>query len=72
MILHRNEKELVRILFRESRAMAVQSIAKYAGMSWVTARKYLDELCKKAVAVKHGSRYMLNAEVLKALARRGQ
>ena len=48
-ILHRNERELIRILYRENRPMSIKEVSVMAGMSWITAKKYLYSIHEKNI-----------------------
>lgn len=70
-LLHRNEKEIIRILFRENRPLTIREMSIMAGMSWITAKKYLHSVRSKNLVSEHRAekrpKYMLSRELLKAL-----
>lgn len=73
-ILHRNEKEIVRVLIKEPRALTPNEVADYSGMSWMTARKYLTSCSKKKLVKKEmhndRERFRIHPDLLEALAKR--
>ncbi|MFO7710404.1 MAG: hypothetical protein R6V53_01425 [Candidatus Woesearchaeota archaeon] len=74
-ILHRNEKEILRTLFREGRPLSISEISSYSCMSWVTVKKYLNRcISRKIVAEEKQNkrpRYVLDPELITALLQRG-
>lgn len=47
--LNKHEKTILRVLAQHRRPMSIKEIADKAGISWVTARKYLIKLEKEGV-----------------------
>lgn len=70
MILHRSEKEIIRVLFRESRPLPISEVAGCSGMSWITAKKYLSRLQKRSIIRQKSGKFYIDGELLKALHRR--
>ncbi len=79
-ILHRTEKEIIRVLFRQARPMSIHEISLTTGMSWITAKKYLLIMKKKKIIreyitkksqtkhpFKKNTLFLLCEELLKAL-----
>ena len=70
-ILHRSEKEIIRILFHEARPVSIHELASLSGMSWVTARKYLDSCLEMNIIIKQSteknSTYILSKTLLRTL-----
>ncbi|MFP4112457.1 MAG: hypothetical protein ACLFUO_05650 [Candidatus Woesearchaeota archaeon] len=75
-ILHRTEKELIRILFRERRPLTIREIAMISDMSWITARKYLNSLIKnnicETIVEEKRPKFRLNPDLICELLRRKQ
>jgi len=73
-ILHRNEKEIIRVLIKEARSLTPNEIADYTGMSWLTAKKYLIECEKKSLVAKDindkRERFIVEPKLLQALFKR--
>jgi len=67
--MHRNEREILRILFKESRPLTVYELSDQSGMSWVTVKKYLHLLLRQRLAVlaKDNKRYLIADELIDAL-----
>ncbi|MGM5488758.1 MAG: hypothetical protein ACQESG_07445 [Nanobdellota archaeon] len=75
-LLHRNEKEIIRTIFREGRPLSISEISMRSGMSWVTAKKYLERcLGRRLIAeqVQHKqARYIIEPKLIQALLERGE
>lgn len=70
-ILHRNEKELVRALFKCSQPVTVNELSEETGMSWVTVKKYLIKLIERRVVEPSRARkFELSRELLEILYKR--
>ena len=71
--IHRNEKEIIRVLYKEGSPLSILEVAQQAGMSWVTAKKYLRGLHEKAVIEDIGlfrnPRYRLRSGLLREVYR---
>ena len=71
MILHRNEKELIRVLFKEGTPLSVHELAELSGMSWVTAKKYLKHIEALSIIVSQKrdkrTKYSINRQLVKRL-----
>jgi len=67
--MHRNEREILRILFKESRPLTVYELSDQSGMSWVTVKKYLSLLLRKNLAIlsKDNKRYEISSGLIEAL-----
>lgn len=74
MGLHRNEKEILRVLFKEGRALTLQEIAIDAGMSWLTVKKYIKVMEDRKLVSKtkdsKRTKYQIKPALLEALTRR--
>ncbi len=44
---NRQEKAILKVLYEERRNLSLREIAEKTHMSWVTVRKYVDQLTKK-------------------------
>jgi predicted transcriptional regulator len=70
-ILHRNEKEIIRVLYRECIPISIHDISIHSGISWVTVNKYIDFLVKKSIIsrIKDNKKYKftLNRDLLECL-----
>jgi len=53
--LNAKEREIIRILHKKGGALTAHQIAEYTGFSYVTVRKYLNELVKKRVIIEDGN-----------------
>lgn len=73
-VLHRNEKEILRVLFKEARPLSTNEISAKSDMSWATGKKYTHSCQKKGLVklIKKGRKnvYKLNPELLKVLQER--
>jgi DNA-binding IclR family transcriptional regulator len=54
---HKQERAILRALYRERRPMSIREIAEKAEMSWITARKYLKRLIKRKIVLLVGARF---------------
>jgi Mn-dependent DtxR family transcriptional regulator len=43
------EREIIRILYREMRPLSFNELAEMADLSWATTKKYVEKLKKKGV-----------------------
>lgn len=70
-ILHRNEKEILRVTYREGRPLTAHEMAVLTGMSWVTAKKYLANLMDGGLMQKQKGdghpRFIISKELIKRL-----
>lgn len=75
-ILHRNEKELIRVLHKEGVPMTVHEAADYSGMSWLTAKKYLRAMKGRGITteVKEDKRtkFAISQDLIDALQERSR
>ncbi len=46
------EREIIRTLYHSYGAMSINDVAVNSGVAWATARKYLETMMKKNVAIK--------------------
>lgn len=70
-ILHRNEKEIIRILFMQDRPLSVNEINKRSGMSWLTAKKYLGSCIVRGIVTNHSKNtYRLHKDLIRKLRER--
>ena len=67
--MHRNEREILLILFRENRPLTIYEISDQSGMSWVTAKKYLRDLFLRRFVemVSDNKRYIISPGLIDAL-----
>jgi len=68
--LHRNEKELIRILFKEGRPLTIYELSDLSDISWITVKKYLKMLVEKKVIEVIGKprkRFVLKKDLINAL-----
>ena len=73
-VLHRNERELLRIFFREKRPLTIREISIFSGMSWVTDKKYLNLMLQKDllqdIRIEKRIKYKISDNLIWALSRR--
>lgn len=53
--LNAKMREIIRILHKKGGSLTAHQIAEETGFSYVTVRKYLDELVKKEVILEDGN-----------------
>jgi len=53
--LNAKMREIVRIIHKKGGSLTAHQIAEATGFSYITVRKYLDELLKKGVILEHGT-----------------
>jgi predicted transcriptional regulator len=50
--LNKSETAIMKVIYSARRPMTTRDIAEKAGLSWTTARKYLNSLYKKDLVVR--------------------
>jgi len=57
---NRQERAILKVAFEEQRVMSVKEIAEKAQMSWVTARKYVENLLKRGWLLSNSRKVKFN------------
>ena len=67
---NRQERMILKVVFEEQRGMSVREIAKKSQMSWITAKKYIDNFIRKQWLSEKGNKIRFNYSLL-GITRRG-